>query len=152
MGALPTGSVTFFFADVEGSTRLARELGPDWQPVLGDVRRLLREAVAAADGHEVDARGDELLAAFGTAGESTPANQDLIDPLSERELGVLRLLGTDLDGAEIARTLVVSVNTMRTHTKSIYSKLGVNTRRAAVRRAEDLQLLTRGGNETPDSR
>ena len=48
---------------------------------------------------------------------------------------MLRLLGTDLDGPEIARELVVSLNTMRTHTKNIYAKLGVNSRRAAVSRA-----------------
>ena len=39
MSALPTGTVTFFFADVEGSTRLARELGEGWQPVLADLSR-----------------------------------------------------------------------------------------------------------------
>jgi LuxR family maltose regulon positive regulatory protein len=65
----------------------------------------------------------------------------LIDPLSERELNVLRLLGTDLDGPNIARQLVVSLNTVRTHTKNIYAKLGVNNRRAAVRRAGELDLL-----------
>jgi LuxR family maltose regulon positive regulatory protein len=65
-----------------------------------------------------------------------------VEPLSERELHVLRLLATDLDGPEIASQLVVSLNTMRTHTKSIYTKLGVNSRRAAVRRAEELQLLS----------
>ncbi len=65
----------------------------------------------------------------------------MIEPLSERELEVLRLLGTELNGPEIARELVVSLNTMRTHTKSIYSKLGMNNRRAAVRRAEELDLL-----------
>ncbi len=67
----------------------------------------------------------------------------MIDPLSERELDVLRLLATDLGGPEIARELVVSLNTVRTHTKNIYNKLGVNNRRAAVSRAEDLHLLTR---------
>ena len=72
-----------------------------------------------------------------------PANQGLIEPLSERELDVLRLLGTDLDGPDIARELVVSLNTVRTHTKNIYAKLGVNNRRAAVRRAEELDLLSR---------
>ena len=46
-----------------------------------------------------------------------------------------------LDIAAIARELVVSLNTMRTHTKNIYSKLGVNSRRTAVRRAEELGLL-----------
>jgi LuxR family transcriptional regulator, maltose regulon positive regulatory protein len=54
---------------------------------------------------------------------------------------VLRLLGTDLGGPDIARTLVLSLNTVRTHTKSIYAKLGVNDRRAAVRRATELELL-----------
>ena len=76
MSALPTGTVTFLFADVEGSTRLARELGDDWQPVLADVRRLLREAVAAADGHEVDSRGDELFAAFARAETAATAAVD----------------------------------------------------------------------------
>jgi DNA-binding NarL/FixJ family response regulator/class 3 adenylate cyclase len=66
MSSLPTGTVTFFFADVEGSTRLARELGDRWQGVLADLRRLLREAVASSAGHEVDSRGDELFAAFAT--------------------------------------------------------------------------------------
>ena len=49
--------------------------------------------------------------------------------------------GTDLDGPDIARELVVSLNTVRTHTKNIYAKLGVNSRRAAVRRAAELGLL-----------
>ena len=61
--------------------------------------------------------------------------------LSEREVEVLRLLATARSGPEIARELFVSVNTLRTHTKHIYSKLEVNTRRAAVSRAADLGLL-----------
>jgi LuxR family maltose regulon positive regulatory protein len=68
----------------------------------------------------------------------------LIDPLSPRELEILRLLGTDLDGPGIARELVVSLNTVRTHTKNIYAKLGVTSRREAVRRAGELDLLARG--------
>ena len=83
-----------------------------------------------------------LLADFGIAGGGPHARQNLIEPLSERELDVLRLLATDLDGPEIASELLVSLNTMRTHTKSIYTKLGVNNRRAAVRRAEELALLS----------
>ena len=65
----------------------------------------------------------------------------LVEPLSKRELEVLRLLGTELSGPEIARELMVSPNTMRTHTKNIYSKLGVHNRRSAVRRAAELSLL-----------
>jgi DNA-binding NarL/FixJ family response regulator/class 3 adenylate cyclase len=73
---LPTGTVTFLFADVEGSTRLAHELGAGWQHVLADVRRHLREAVAAADGHEVDSRGDELFAVFADAEHAANAAVD----------------------------------------------------------------------------
>lgn len=65
----------------------------------------------------------------------------LVEPLSDRELDVLRLLATDLGGPDIARELVLSLNTVRTHTRNIYTKLGVNNRRAAVRRATDLDLL-----------
>ena len=83
-----------------------------------------------------------LLAESGTGGHSPGSGQGLIEPLSERELEVLRLLATDLDGPEIASQLMVSLNTMRTHTKSIYTKLGVNSRRAAVHRAAELQLLS----------
>jgi LuxR family maltose regulon positive regulatory protein len=63
------------------------------------------------------------------------------EALSEREVEVLRLLATDLTGPEIARRLYVSVNTLRTHTKHIFTKLGVNTRRSAVSRAAELHLL-----------
>ncbi|GAB4525626.1 MAG: LuxR C-terminal-related transcriptional regulator [Anaerolineae bacterium] len=83
-----------------------------------------------------------LITAFDRAASPQYAlAQPLIDPLSERELDVLRMLKTDLTGPEIARQLVVSLSTMRTHTRNIYSKLGVNNRRAAVRRAEELTLL-----------
>ena len=63
-----------------------------------------------------------------------------MEPLSDRELDVLRLLRSDLSGPDIARELIVSLNTLRTHTKRIYTKLGVNTRREAVRRADELRL------------
>ena len=66
--------------------------------------------------------------------------QGLVDELSTRELDVLGLLRGDLSGPEIARELVVSLNTVRTHTKNIYMKLGVNNRREAVRRAAELGL------------
>jgi LuxR family maltose regulon positive regulatory protein len=65
----------------------------------------------------------------------------MVEPLSERERDVLRLLRTYLSGPDIARELMVSLNTLRTHTKNIYDKLGVNNRQAAVRRAEELGLL-----------
>ena len=66
---------------------------------------------------------------------------EIVDPLSERELEVLKLLRSELSGPEIAERLIVSLNTLRTHTKNIFNKLGVNNRRAAVRRAEELDLF-----------
>jgi LuxR family maltose regulon positive regulatory protein len=54
---------------------------------------------------------------------------------------VVRLLRSYLSGPDIARELMVSLNTLRTHIKNIYSKLGVNSRQDAVRRAEELDLL-----------
>jgi LuxR family transcriptional regulator, maltose regulon positive regulatory protein len=65
----------------------------------------------------------------------------LLDPLSDREEAVLRYLPTVLSKAEIASELFVSVNTVKTHTKNIYRKLGVGTRTEAVRRAKALNLV-----------
>ena len=65
---LPTGTVTFLFTDIEGSTRLLRELGPDaYGEALAEHRRALREAFAANGGVEVDTQGDAFLVAFPTA-------------------------------------------------------------------------------------
>ena len=74
---------------------------------------------------------------LAVTGDPHPA---YVEPLSERELEVMRLLGSDLDGPAIARELSVSLSTVRTHTQHIYAKLGVNNRRAAVRRAHQLDL------------
>ncbi len=89
-----------------------------------------------------------LLAAVRETGPDRPAGQALIDPLSERELDVLRLLGTDLNGPAIARELMVSLNTVRTHTKNIYAKLAVTNRRAAVRRAGELGVPPTRGRQS----
>ena len=77
---------------------------------------------------------------LGGAGHRT-RRQPLSEPLSERELEVLHLMATALDGPGIARELVVALSTVRSHTKSIYSKLGVKSRRAAVQRGEELGLM-----------
>jgi LuxR family maltose regulon positive regulatory protein len=92
--------------------------------------------------HQVE-RADELLAMSAAPESPSRASRTAAHGLSARELDVLRLLGTDLNGPDIARELVVSLNTVRTHTKNIYTKLGVNSRRAAVRRGEQLDLLAR---------
>lgn len=91
-----------------------------------------------------------LLSAFEAErkgiGEETPPNAapvsgSLIEPLSQRELDILRLFKTELSGPEIAQELVIALSTVRTHTKSIYNKLNVNSRRGAVKRAIELGLI-----------
>ncbi|MEZ0578520.1 LuxR C-terminal-related transcriptional regulator [Nocardioides sp. MH1] len=86
---------------------------------------------------------EPATAALAARASAPTAREKLLDPLSDRELDVLRLLASDLDGPAIARELVVSLNTVRTHTKHIYTKLEVNSRRAAVSRAHQLGLLSR---------
>jgi LuxR family maltose regulon positive regulatory protein len=120
-------------AEPEGYVRVFADEGP---PMASLLRTLAKHGTA---GNYVR----RLLAAATETGHDRPVGQDLIEPLSERELDVLRLLGTELDGPAIARELMVSLNTVRTHTKHIYAKLAVTNRRTAVRRAAELDLLSR---------
>lgn len=126
-------------AEPEGYARVFADEGP---PMVS----LLR-AVAKQGTRQNYVR--RLLAAASGTGHDGPVMQALIEPLSERELDVLRLLGTELDGPAIARELMVSLNTMRTHTRNIYAKLAVTSRRAAVRRAAELGLLPRARGRRP---
>ena len=94
--------------------------------------------------HAADAspHARRLLERATTSGPAAAQpQQSLGDPLSHREREVLRLLDSELTGPEIARRLYVSVNTLRTHTKRIFTKLDVTTRAAAVRRAHERGLL-----------
>jgi LuxR family transcriptional regulator, maltose regulon positive regulatory protein len=120
-------------AEPEGYVRVFADEGP---PMASLLRTLAKQGTT---GNYVR----RLLAAATETEHDGPARQDLIEPLSERELDVLRLLGTELDGPAIARELMVSLSTVRTHTKHIYAKLAVTSRRAAVRRATELDLLSR---------
>jgi LuxR family maltose regulon positive regulatory protein len=99
---------------------------------------LLRQALA--QGIAVD-YVQRLLTACDPDAIPPPQSQVLIEPLSDRELQVLRLLATDLTSTEIGEQLYISVNTVRFHTKNIYSKLNVHSRRDAVQRARELGLL-----------
>ena len=74
MGVLPTGTVTFLLADVEGSTRLVQQAGAAYATLLADARRILRDATAEHGGVEVDAHGDELLCVFGDAPAAVAAS------------------------------------------------------------------------------
>jgi LuxR family maltose regulon positive regulatory protein len=113
----------------------------------GHVRAFVDEGHPAAvlvqsvSGEGAAARhAQRVLAGFGPVRADPPVSTGLVDDLSPRELDVLRLLRSELSGPDIARELLVSLNTLRTHTKNIYAKLGVNNRREAVRRAAELGL------------
>lgn len=95
-------------------------------------------AAAAAGPAELVTSTGEPAPRVASKGSGGPLA--LVAPLSGRELDVLRLLASELDGPAIARHLSVSLATVRTHTQHIYAKLGVNDRRAAVRRGAQLNL------------
>ena len=122
--AEPEGYVRMFVDEGAAMASLLR--ATERQGIARDYVRRLRNALSGTE-------------------QRSPVTHGLVDPLSQRELDVLQLLGSDLGGPDIARELVLSLNTVRTHTKNIYAKLGVNSRRAAVRRAEELDLMSHTG-------
>ncbi|HEY5138583.1 MAG TPA: LuxR C-terminal-related transcriptional regulator, partial [Methylococcales bacterium] len=147
-------------AEPEGYVRLFVDEGEAMQLLISDFRLQVEKRPrhpAGEDPEELKAYTAQLLAAFSKSpdalvpklkirnllvpGSLQGKSEILPEPLSERELEVLKLLRSELNGPEIAQHLIVSLNTFRTHTKNIYNKLGVNDRRAAVRRAGELDLF-----------
>ena len=132
-------------AEPEGYVRIFVDEGEPMRLLISDFR-LQIEKQFCGQIHPLTGYVERLLAAF-TSPAAVPQSKignlksTMIEPLSGRELEVLRLLGTEMSGPEIARELVVSLNTLRTHTKNIFNKLGVNNRRGAVQRAEELDLF-----------
>ena len=131
-----------FLVSPEAHIRIFVDEGEAMQSLISDFRLTI-----ATRAHPLLGYVNRLLDFFPQQMEVTHqskvANQKskMVEPLSERELEVLKLLRTELSGPEIADQLIVSPNTFRTHTKNIFNKLGVNSRRAAVRRAEELDLF-----------
>jgi predicted ATPase len=83
MRDLPTGTVTFLFTDIEGSTRLLHELGDGYAEALAEHRRVLREAFARHGGVEVDTQGDAFFVAFARAKDALAAaaeGQEALEP------------------------------------------------------------------------
>ena len=103
--------------------------------------RVVREALAElADGGRVPALADDVERELAEA-QARAGSGEILEPPSEAELAVLRLLASDQSVREIGATLFLSPNTVRSHTRAIYRKLGVNTRADAVARADALGLL-----------
>jgi LuxR family transcriptional regulator, maltose regulon positive regulatory protein len=133
-------------AEPEGYVRIFVDEGEAMRSLISNFK-FTTEKSSRTEVHPLFSYVDKLLMAFPEPASASPQskiqnlNSKIVEPLSERELEVLRLLRTEMSGPEIASELVVSLNTFRTHTKNIFNKLGVNNRRAAVRRAEELDLL-----------
>jgi YVTN family beta-propeller protein len=83
MADLPSGAVTFVFTDIEGSTRLVRQLRGRYPEVLSEHQRLVREAFAKHGGHEIDTQGDAFFYAFGSAHEAVLAAVEAQRALAE---------------------------------------------------------------------
>jgi LuxR family maltose regulon positive regulatory protein len=115
----------------EGYLRAFLDEGPAIVDLLPRVRHLAPDFVsrvlAAASGEDV--------------GRPTPRAQALVEPLSERELEILRLIAAGRSNPEIAELLYLSLNTVKWHAKNLYGKLNVGSRIEAVARAQELELL-----------
>jgi LuxR family maltose regulon positive regulatory protein len=135
-------------AEPEGFVRIFVDRGA---PMAALLKQILE---AQQTGGQAPSRGlmpdyvRRLLDAFGIGEEtkpveppSSPSPPALVEPLTRREGEVLRLLATDLTSVEMAQELVLSVNTVRSHIKSIYAKLDAHSRYEAIARATELNLL-----------
>jgi LuxR family maltose regulon positive regulatory protein len=147
--AEPEGYVRVFTDEGAAIRALLDELARR-HPRNSFVQRLLQEPAlrsAGQNGASTGGTGEPRTRANAALDGPTPGAlpETLVEPLSGRETDVLRLLGSDLSGPDIARQLHVTLATVRTHTQRIYAKLGVNNRRAAVRRAHQLDLFPRAG-------
>jgi LuxR family maltose regulon positive regulatory protein len=158
-GALSALQRALTLAEPEGYIRLFVDAGAPLRLLIADCRLQITQRMSSAasqDGHRLLVYMDTLLAAFPDFGlpivdfrsESRPEIQNpqskiqnLVEPLSERELEVLRLIGAGHSNQAIADILVVAVSTVKRHINNFYGKLGVQSRTQALVRARELNLL-----------
>ncbi len=131
-------------AESEGYQRIFLDEGEPMRQILLEIDHALsREAVSPVEQRRSNIH--RLLSAFPAA-QTAPAPQSSIttlpEPLSERELEVLRLVGEGYTNQEIASRLYVSLNTIKKHTSNIFGKLGATSRTQAVTLARQLGILT----------
>lgn len=122
-------------AEAEGFVRLFLETSETvvdlLQMMQGKHEEYVSELLAAFNGQQVEA-GDDAV--------RRPGGEGLIEPLTEREMEVLRLMCEGYSNQDIADEMIVSVNTVKKHTSNIYGKLGVRNRAQAVLRAKEIEL------------
>jgi LuxR family maltose regulon positive regulatory protein len=139
--ALNTLNRAFDLAAPEGYVRTFIDYGPPMQVLLrqaanrGLAQGYVSKLLAAFPADELDETPSPLPPA------GTPAQQPLVEPLTEREMAILRLMAADLSNREIADELYLSVNTVKWYSTHIYGKLGVHRRADAVSRGRELGIL-----------
>jgi LuxR family maltose regulon positive regulatory protein len=129
-------------AEPEGYVLLFAEAGPDIVPLL---KGIMKDPVAA---DKVKKYAHMLLNIVSRKDKSATSpiegsrlGDEMIEPLTDRELDVLRLMIDGLKYEEIAGTLFISLNTVRTYVKGIYGKLNVNNRSQAIAQAHEYKLI-----------
>ena len=134
-------------AESEGYVRVFADEGAPMADLIRRVLKARRKVPPDIEGNVPLEYIGKLLEALGapvTASSRVhvrgPADL-VLDPITERELEVLKLLDSDLSNREIAARLFVSLATVKSHTKHLYRKLGVRARHQAVARAKELGLL-----------
>jgi LuxR family maltose regulon positive regulatory protein len=145
-----------------GAMRTFIDLGTPMELMIADFRLMIEEENSGSGSDaekQLSSFVNQLLSAFPHPEQSEPAEQsqipilqspiknhqstinNLIEPLSEREIEVVRLLAAGLSNLEIAHKLYLSPNTLKAHTQNIYDKLDVHSRVQAVNRARELGYL-----------
>ncbi|HWH96236.1 MAG TPA: LuxR C-terminal-related transcriptional regulator [Baekduia sp.] len=139
LGRAALGDGDGAYASVERALELSERDGRGWiMATVAGARELLEAHPVHRTAHGAHLRAtlDQLA---GTEPAAVPA--ELAEPLSERELAVLRFLPTNLSASEIGGELFLSVHTVKTHMRKLYAKLDVHTRAEAVQRGRELGLL-----------
>ncbi len=113
--------------------------GPHVAKLLEEILAVKKRDHDAAKAGFSLAYAQKILSAFKAA--APPKTEGLMDPISDRELEVLHLIAAGLSNKKIADKLFISLNTVKTHTKNINSKLDVNSRTQAIARAKELGLI-----------
>lgn len=134
-------------AEPEGFVRLFVDEGPPVAELLGRMNASsedgkLKEYIHILLATFSDLRSKEESIVNPKYSKGTPSSiQNLVEPLSERELEILQLIAAGQSNKEIAQTLVIAPGTVKKHTNNIYGKLGVHSRTQALAQAKALNLL-----------
>lgn len=137
--------VALAMAEPEGYIRIFVDEGEPMRLLLSDFQSMLKQRVSTTVDHaslNLLAYTDKLLAAFSPSPPSEKQKPETsLEPLSERELEILRLIATGRTNQEIADILVIALSTVKSHINNLYGKLGTKRRTQAIAIARDLGLL-----------